>query len=289
LTKAEPVAVIGIGLMGTAVTDRLLAEGYDVRVWSRYASEASPVIGRGARWSDHPLVECDRVILCLYSSAVVADVLDAMSSDLRASQIIIDTTTGSPDDAVIMAARLASKGVYYLDAPFSGSSVQASRGEALLMVGGDRSVYETCQDLWSCLAGEYHYTGATGSAAKMKLVTNLVLGINRAALAEGLSYAKAIGIDAQAALEILRRSPAASVVMQTKGDKMVAEDFSVQAKLAQHLKDVLLILESSRAQDLRLPLTETHRLILETVVQLGFGDFDNSSVIRYYQNQQPER
>lgn len=280
----DTVGVIGIGLMGSAITHRLLDHGFQVRVWSRFAEEADEVIARGALWSDHPLAECDRVIVCLYSSEVVADVFGKMSADLRQPQIIIDITTGWPDDTLKMAEHLASKGISYLDAPFSGSSAQTRQGQALLMIGGDRTAFDSCSDLWKCLANQYHHIGPAGSAARMKLVTNLVLGLNRAALAEGLSYARALGFSPETALTILRRSPAASAVMQTKGEKMIAADFSVQAKLAQHLKDVQIILETSRAKGLHLPLSDAHRRLLESVVEQGLGELDNSAIICAYPN-----
>src|SRR5262249_12383870 len=154
-------------------------------------------------------------IVSLYTSDVVAEVLSTMSSALKAGQVLIDTTTGEPTDAVKLAARLAERGVRYLDAPISGSSKQTRRGEAAVIVGGERADFEACADLWPVLGGKTFYVGPTGSAAKMKLVANLVLGLNRAALAEGLSFAETIGVDPSAALDVLKGSPAYSKIMET--------------------------------------------------------------------------
>jgi 3-hydroxyisobutyrate dehydrogenase-like beta-hydroxyacid dehydrogenase len=113
----------------------------------------------------------------------------------------------------------------------------------------------------------------------MKLVTNLVLGLNRAALAEGLAFAQALGLEGAATLEVMRRSMAYSRIMDTKGEKMVLRDFAPQAKLSQHLKDVRLMME---AAELTLPLTWAHRALLEKAVALGYGELDNSAVICAY-------
>jgi 3-hydroxyisobutyrate dehydrogenase-like beta-hydroxyacid dehydrogenase len=113
----------------------------------------------------------------------------------------------------------------------------------------------------------------------MKLVTNLVLGLNRAALAEGLVYAASQGISPSAALEVLRGSPAYSRQMDTKGSKMLASDYTVQARLTQHLKDVRLILETAAQSGLSLTLTAAHQQLLERAEILGFGAADNSAVI----------
>ena len=111
----------------------------------------------------------------------------------------------------------------------------------------------------------------------MKLVTNLVLGLNRAALAEGLAFAQQLDLDLTQTLDVLRRSMAYSRIMDTKGEKMITQDFTPQAKLSQHLKDVRLMLAASV---LPLPLSETHRRLLEKAEVLGYGEADNSAVIR---------
>jgi len=148
-----------------------------------------------------------------------------------------------------------------------------------VMVGGDRAAFEDCSDLWPVLGGKTIYAGASGSAAKMKLVTNLVLGLNRAALAEGLLFAEALGVPAEAALEALKAGAAYSKAMDVKGRKMLDGDFRPQAKLSQHLKDVRLILESAAQSSLRLPLSEVHYGLLERAESLGLGELDNSAVI----------
>ena len=103
------------------------------------------------------------------------------------------------------------------------------------------------------------YVGPCGSGARMKLVSNLVLGLNRAALAEGLVFAQALGVDGEAALQVLINSMAYSRTMDTKGQKMIQGDFRTQARLSQHLKDVRLILEAAAEAGQSLPLTEVHR------------------------------
>jgi 3-hydroxyisobutyrate dehydrogenase-like beta-hydroxyacid dehydrogenase len=167
--------------------------------------------------------------------------------------------------------------VHYLDATISGSSAQLLQHDVLVMVGGDVAILQRCHDLLACFSREAVHVGRCGDGARMKLVTNLVLGLNRAALAEGLVFARQLGLDPAQALGVMRRSMAWSRIMDTKGDKMVNEDFAPQAKLAQHLKDVRLMIG---ATDLPLPLTETHRKLLEKAVALGYGDLDNSAVIK---------
>lgn len=276
------VGVIGLGLMGTAITERLLEHGYAVSVWNRTQEKADVLISQGAVWSDNPLADCRRVIVSLYTSEIVADVIRRMSAELQTGQILIDTTTGEPSDAESLAMRLAEHGVSYLDAPISGSSEQTRQGEATVMVGGESAAFDACTDLWPILGRKVFHIGACGSAAKAKLVTNLVLGLNRAALAEGLMFAEAIGIQPETALKVLQGSAAYSKAMDVKGRKMIEADFSVQARLSQHFKDVRLMLDAATNAGLELPLTQMHAKLLAQAEDAGFGQLDNSAIINVY-------
>lgn len=284
-TAARPatVGMIGLGLMGTAMTERLLEHGYRVVVWNRTRDKAEPLLARGAVWSDNPLAEANRVIISLYSSDVVADVLDQLAGGLAPDQLLLDTTTGEPEAGIALAGRLAERRVRYLDAPISGSSEQTRRGEATVMVGGAIEDYAACGDLWPILGRAVFHVGPNGAAARMKLVSNLVLGLNRAALAEGLAYARAIGVDPRAALDVLKGSMAYSRVMDVKGEKLLTGDYSVQARLSQHLKDVRLILESAAERGQPLPLSETHRGLLEEAEARGWGALDNCVIARVWE------
>jgi 3-hydroxyisobutyrate dehydrogenase-like beta-hydroxyacid dehydrogenase len=273
------IGVIGVGLMGTALTERLLEHGYRVVVWNRSRDKAAPLLARGAEWSDNPLAACDRVIISLYTTEVVETVLAELDAGLHDGQILLDTTTGEPVQTAALGAKLATRGVLYLDAPISGSSEQTRRGEATVMVGGDKPTFDACSDLWRVMGAKTFHVGATGSAAKMKLITNLVLGLNRAALAEGLAFAEAIGVAPAAALEVMAGSMAYSRAMDAKGRKMIERDFTVQARLSQHLKDVRMMLQAAGEAAMPLPLADTHRRLMEQAEAVGLGELDNSAII----------
>ena len=150
------------------------------------------------------------------------------------------------------------------------------------MVGGDAEAFAACSDLLAKLGCESFHTGPSGSGAKMKLVTNLVLGLNRAALAEGLALGEVIGLDPELTLRVMRRSPAYSRAMDVKGKKMIHSEFSPDARLSQHLKDVRLILDEARRAGVASPLSEAHRTMLEAAVDAGYGEADNSAIFMAY-------
>jgi 3-hydroxyisobutyrate dehydrogenase-like beta-hydroxyacid dehydrogenase len=274
----SPVGIIGLGLMGRAITERFLEAGYDVYVWNRTKQKADDLVALGARWSDCPLDRCSRVIVSLYSSEVVSEVFQVWQDRFAPNQIVIDTTTGDPTASQMFAEMLAGRQSVYLEAPISGSSQQTREGQATVIAAGDLNAFDACEDLWRVLGKETFYVGVSGNAAKMKLVSNLVLGLNRAALAEGLALAEALKIDLGASLQVLRGSGAYSKQMDTKGPKMVNGQYSVQARLSQHLKDVRLMLQCSGELGLELPLTDVHRRLLEKAQSQGLGDLDNSAI-----------
>ena len=151
------------------------------------------------------------------------------------------------------------------------------------MVGGPEESFDACGDLFQALARQTIHTGPCGSGAQMKLVTNLVLGLNRAVLAEGLSFAKSIGVEPRQALEVLMAGPAFSRVMETKGEKMLTRDFTPQARLTQHHKDVKLILKEAARANIELPLSKLHEVLLARLVAAGDGDLDNSAIIKAFE------
>ena len=116
------IGVVGLGLMGSAMAARLLELGFDVLVWNRSREKSESLLALGAHWSDNPFRDCDRVIVSLYTTSVVNEVVEALSDGLHAGLLVIDTTTGEPDQTATLGARLARRNVRYLDAPISGSS-----------------------------------------------------------------------------------------------------------------------------------------------------------------------
>jgi 3-hydroxyisobutyrate dehydrogenase-like beta-hydroxyacid dehydrogenase len=284
----DRVGLIGLGLMGTALAERFAGGNLRVLGYDVDARRRSVLMGGGggsacvAADTAGVFAGCDRVVLSLPTSDIVRRVLDDVSESLRAGQLVIDTTTGSPDDAAEVGRQLAARGVDYVNATISGSSEQVRTRQVIVMAGGEASAVGRCRDLFNLFARRTFHVGPWGGGAMMKLVTNLVLGLNRAALAEGLAFARALDLDLEQTLEVLRESMAYSRIMDTKAQKMINADFSPQAKLSQHLKDVRLMLETGGKVGAKLPLSDTHRALLEAAEAAGYGELDNSAVIRVF-------
>ncbi|MFO0922840.1 MAG: NAD(P)-dependent oxidoreductase [Pirellulales bacterium] len=281
--------LIGIGLMGTSIAKRLRHWDQQVVGWdpdpARRAALAE-IGGCEASSSSDVFHRCDVLLLSLPNSSIASQVIEEHWDALRPSTLLIDTTTGDPQQMLDLGERIhrGGKGTY-VEACISGSSQQLEHGLATILLGGDSEPTDRIATILESYFGHVIRTGQLGTGSKAKLLTNLVLGLNRAALAEGLYFATLLGIEPNTALHLLQSTMAYSRIMDTKGSKMVNRDFSPVAKLSQHRKDVLLMLDSAREQNAQLPLTQTHAELLQEAMQLGWGDEDNSAILNAWLHQ----
>ncbi len=277
------IGLIGLGLVGTAMAERLLADRFNIVCFDIDPATCEQI---GCQAVDNPAQvaeQADRIILSLPDTDTVLQVVEGLDGILEAKKVpsyIIDTTTGEPDKTAALARRLAGRDVYFLDAPFSGSSRQVRDKEVIFMVGGEKAAYENCMDIFKALGAKVFYLGASGNGSRAKLAGNLILGLNRLALAEGLVFAAKLGLEPRAFLELLKVTPAYSAAMDVKGKKMLEDDFTPQARLRQHHKDVSIILKYAENSEQELPLSKTHLDVLEKAIAAGDGELDNSAVIR---------
>lgn len=281
--ESPAVGLVGLGLLGSALAARLIGAGQRVLGWDIAADRVDVLRQQGGETAADArdvFSRCRRVLLSLPTHREVADVVRDADPALEAGLTIIDTTTGDPASSEALARQLGARGIAYLDATISGSSAQVRAGRATVMAGGSAASFEVCSDIFGAIGEQTFHTGPAGTGAKMKLVTNLVLGLNRAALAEGLALAGALGLDLELALAVMRGSAAYSRMMDTKGDRMIRGEFAPEARLAQHLKDVRLIVDLGRHAGLPMPFSAAHRAVLEDAVLAGCGELDNSSIIK---------
>lgn len=263
------VGVIGLGLVGRAIAARLQAAGFEVLGYDKSPQAMQRFEGKAT-------VEAKcakRIVLAVFDTPDVVQIAAEAAPDL-----FIDCTAGDPKGIEALARDLAAKGVRYVEASLSGSSEAIRRGEATMFTGGDAS---GCEDILAAISSRRHGLGAPGMAARAKLATNLVLGLNRAALAEGMAFAEVLGIERRQFLDLYRDSPAASVAAIAKGEKMVSGDYAPESRIRQHLKDVRRMLDYTT---LALPLTQAHEKLLAAAVAAGDGELDNAALIRRWRS-----
>ncbi len=288
----HPVGVVGIGLIGLALVERLRAArikvlGYDTDPARREALRAAN--GVVAAVANDVFGSCDNVLLALSDGGQTASVVREAISVMSPGTFIVDCGTGDPEQAVALAVRLAARGVRAIDAPLSGSSQQIRDGTAVMMIGGNRDDCDALEPVLAAITSRRFLLGPPGSGARAKLAINLLLGLNRAALAEALVFAESLRLDLPVFLDLVRATPAHSRAVDAKGARMIDGEFAPpQSRVRQHRKDVGLILEAAQTAGRSLPLTALHAQILDAAIGEGAGDLDNAAIIETIRHwQQP--
>jgi 3-hydroxyisobutyrate dehydrogenase-like beta-hydroxyacid dehydrogenase len=283
--QPRPVGLVGLGLVGHALAQRLQAagfavHGFDLRDEARERLRAlggTPVASAAAVGA-----QCECVLLAVFDTTDVLAVLEGKGGLLAAGhhvRTVIDCSTGTPEELQALAARLRDRGIAFIEGPLSGSSQQIAAGEATQLLGGDGADIARCAAVLEAIAPQRVHVGAPGMAAKAKLATNLVLGLNRAVLAEGMAFAESLGIAPATFLALVLATPARSVAAEVKGPLMVSGRFEPQSRIRQHLKDVGLMLEAAQAAGQPLPLSQTHARLMRDAIAAGDGDLDNAALL----------
>ena len=279
----HPVGVIGVGLVGLALVERLRAArirvvGWDIDPARREALVAAH--GVAAASAADVFAACDNVLLTLFDGAQTSAVIRAALPGLKAGMRLVDCATSDPEQAVALAVRLAARGVRILDAPLSGSSQQIRDGTAVMMIGGNAEDCDALEPILNAISTRRFLLGPPGSGSRAKLATNLLLGLNRAALAESLVFAEGLGLDLHTFLNLVRVTPAYSRAVDAKGAQMIEGTFAPpQSRVQQHRKDLHLIIEAAARSGHTLPLAATHAAILDAAIAQGAGDLDNAAII----------
>jgi 3-hydroxyisobutyrate dehydrogenase len=286
MPEPTPVGLIGVGLLGQALAHRLRAAGFEVLGFDVDSAKSAKLVELGGRpaGSVADLARrCDPIVLAVFSTDQVEAVVEGQllpALGEGSGKVVLCASTCDPDRIAALGWRVAPRGLRLLETPVSGASGQVSRGEGVGLIGGDPQVVSAVEPVLRAMFPTYFHIGKVGDGGRAKLAVNLILGLNRLAMAEGLTFAERLGLDPAAFLEVARRSAAYSQVMDVKGEKMTRGEFTPEGRVTQHLKDVHLMLEQAERVKQRLPLLEIHADVLEACVRQGEGDLDNSAVIK---------
>ena len=281
----ERIAVVGVGLLGSAVASRLLAGGFAVKGYDSRADQLAGLARRGlepAASLKEAVTGADAVFTILPSlDAVEATVLGSggLLGTVAGSATIIQMSTISPTLTRRLGEAAASAGIGFLDTPMSGTSSMVERGDCTIFAGGDAALIERCRPVFAAIAKRTVHVGPIGSASLAKLATNLLVALNTAAVAEALVLGVKGGLAPQALLDILKDSAAASKMVDVRGPLMVEHRFEPQMKLELFLKDFRLILEEGQRLGVALPLTSLTQQICTAAVAGGHGGEDLAVLI----------
>jgi 3-hydroxyisobutyrate dehydrogenase-like beta-hydroxyacid dehydrogenase len=284
----KTVGLIGAGLMGTACASRLMQAGFEVVAYDVDEARRDAIGKRGAQVADSitdVAKRCTTIVLAVFNTDQVEQVaegkggvLEAMGKD-SSPRTLVCTSTCDPDRLAALAARVRPRGVRILEAPISGTSRQVAEGDGVGLIGGERAVMEQVAPVLGAICSRRYYLGSVGNGSRAKLAVNLILGLNRAAIAEGLVFAERLGLDREAFLEVARGSAAYSQVMDIKGPLMARREYLAPiSRVDQSLKDFKLMLEQAHAARQELPFASVYARMLEDCMRHGEGEWDNAAI-----------
>ena len=284
------IGVIGPGAMGLGITQSLLRAGFRVLVRdvnperNRLASEAGAVICDSAAAIARA---ANIIVTVVVDAAQTRDVCfgaDGICETMPARGIVIVCSTIAPEDMVAIARDLAARNILMLDAPISGGPARAAAGTISMMIAGPQSALTQCDAVLQAMSDKRFVISHTaGDGARMKLVNNLMAGINLVAAAEAFSLGIKAGLDPQKIYDVVMASSGQSWMAGDRMKRIIEGDRTVTAAVPILTKDVGLAMDF--AKSLKFPLAvggQAHQIFLATLA-LGHANEDDNAVIRYYQ------
>lgn len=279
------VAILGLGTMGAGMAANLLKAGFALSVYNRTAAKARALTDSGARLAATPAeaVKGASVIISMLSDDTASrDVWLGKDGALEAAKkeaVLIESSTVSPAWISELAGQAAHRGLDLLDAPVTGSRMQAEAGQLSFLVGGNEAALEKAASVLKAMSKEIVHLGPVGSGAKMKLINNFLCGVQVASLAEGLTWIERSGLDRDKALSILKAGAPGSPLLGAISTRMANQAYTVNFLLKLMRKDLLYAQNEAAQCDVDLKTAEAARSLFEAAIAQGFGDEDMASVI----------
>jgi acetoin:2,6-dichlorophenolindophenol oxidoreductase subunit alpha len=246
---------VGLGVMGSSVTRRLLDAGHTVHVWNRTREKAEPLLEAGAQWADSPREVAERadiVFTMVTNTAAVRAVFegdDGILAGLTPGKIYVDMSTASPANSRALAEQVEAAGAQMLDSPVSGTSITVDQGKASLMVGGDADAFERAKPILEAIGPKVFHMGGNGTAVGLKIAINLSLAVQMLAFSEGVLLAEKSGIDRERVVEAMLASVIASPMVAYRGPLVLGHPDEVWFDCHMMQKDMNLALEMGRELD----------------------------------------
>ncbi|MEO6805403.1 MAG: NAD(P)-dependent oxidoreductase [Edaphobacter sp.] len=279
------VAILGLGTMGSGMAVNLLKAGFSLSVYNRTVAKAQALIDRGALLARTPAEAAKGasvVISMLADDVASREVWLGKEGALEAvdeGATLIESSTVSPAWIAELSVLVEKRGGYLLDAPVTGSRVQAEAGQLSFLVGGSHAALQGATPVLEVMSKEIVHLGRVGSGAKMKLINNFMCGVQIASLAEGLTWIERSGLDREKALSVLKSGAPGSPLLGAISARMVNRNYTVNFLLSLMTKDLLYAQNEAASFDVDLKTAEAARGLFEAAIAEGYGDEDMSSVI----------
>ncbi len=284
------IGFLGLGDMGQAIVPRLLAAGHTVTGWNRTKERAAPMFKLGMLWANSPREvagESEIVFSIVTDSAAVRSLAlgeNGIIAGLRKDAVYLDMSTIDPDGSRAVAAEFAQAGLTMMDAPISGTTLTLAKGNASLMVGGDKAAFDRVQPVLLAIGPKVTYIGAQGLAVQLKVALNMTLVIEVIGFCEGVALAEKGGVPREVAVDAFLKSVVASPVLNYRAPLILEGHISdaTYGNVNLQQKDMLLALDLGRKMGVPVPLGAAANEMLNACRGLGLAHHDFVAVYEVY-------
>lgn len=269
--------VIGLGNMGTAIAERLLDAGYELRVFNRTPAKAEPLAARGAvvvETAGELAADVDVVLTSLPDDAAFEAVAAEIVESAQPGTVLVDVSTVSPAASARVAAIADDASVAYLRAPVSGNPTVVRAGNLTFIVSGARETLERVEPVLLAIGPTIHHVGDGEQARVVKLAINLMVAGLAQLISEALVLGEASGVSREALLRVMASSAVGAPFVEYKTEPLLRDDYSATFTTALMEKDIDLVLDSAGQAGVQLPLARDLKELLHSAIGAGYGDDD---------------
>jgi len=282
--SAPRIAFLGLGIMGSGMARRVLDAGFPLCVFNRNPAKAEPLASAGAMVAASPreaAAQAEIIVSMLADDPAARTVWlgkDGALAGAPPGSLCIESSTATVGWVRELSATAAAKGCDFLDAPVTGSRVQAAGGELRFLVGGTAAALERARPVLSAMGKTLTHLGPVGSGALVKLINNFVCGVQVAALAEAVAMIERSGLDRAGALEVLTQGAPGSPLVKTIAGRMTAADFTPNFHLRLMAKDLSYAIQEGRSLSVELATASAALGDFQGAIAAGLGDKDMSAI-----------
>ncbi len=280
----QHIALVGLGIMGNGMGQNLIKAEYPLTVYNRTQAKAEELANAGATVATTPRAAAQHadVVISIVANDDASRAVwlgtDGVLAGARPNTLLIESSTLSPAWIRELAGLAEAKQCQLIDAPVGGSKPQAEGGQLIFFVGGKRADLERAAAIFAVLGQRVNYLGPIGSGATMKLVNNLMGGIQVAALGEALALAEAAGLNLEQVADLLANGAPGSPIVKTKAPSMVAHDYPTNFALRWMYKDLSYALAEGESHQLALATVAAARNLYQQGIDRGLADDDFAAV-----------
>lgn len=283
IDQQTPIAFLGMGLMGTRMTARLLQAGYSVAVWNRSPHACEALIQQGAtvleldQIADYPVI-----LTCLADDKAVESVFTQIQPYIQPQQIIVDFSSLSVAATQQLANTTQKQQVTWIDSPVSGGTMGAEKGTLVIFAGGNAQTIEQLTPIYQVLSQRVTRMGDSGTGQATKICNQLIVAANSTLIAEAVALADQAGVDTTLLAPALADGFADSKPLQILAPRMATHSFEpVQWKVQTLSKDLNNALQLAQSFNLEIPVAQKALLQLQAHQQNGFAENDLATIIQH--------